>query len=349
MKRYFFFTVVFILMIIITSCSCKPSASTIQTAIAQTQQNIGSLPPISTITTPETEKPILATTITSTATTPPEQFLGDAIVKDGYALTVISIQDPYVPKVYDPNADNTKRFVAISIILSNIDGDSLEINGGYGSDKVLDAEGYSYASTYDPSYEDQYIFYMTLEKGEKVNKVLFFEVPKTSTLSRITLEANHSGQIFTISASLQPAPEGHIPNPAPDSKPKTDSFASLGVPYCIDGYSLTVLRINETPKSLQYSQKEGYKFYAIQIEIENISGVEPLSVNALNIFLVDSQGYVYPASSGIEDELTSSDLLHGEKSKGWVIFRLPSNSTPFYVKYLQMMFSNEYLYSKLSS
>lgn len=127
-----------------------------------------------------------------------------------------------------------------------------------------------------------------------------------------------------------------------------NNLSSLGTQISLKGYDLTVLAINSAAEPTNSNfYKTGYKFVAVQIILENKSGFNPLNVNRGNAYLVDNNGFIYPAIYGIAEEITTDNLANGEKTKGWVLFRIPDDSVPYGFKYLVDLFSNDYLLSGL--
>lgn len=328
-------------------CSNVPSDSVIQTAIAKTQKaeatNTPSFTPtqLFTWTSVIPTIPIITATFNPTATQQPEYFQGDAVYQNGYELTVTKVQDPFTPNFYFVQSGNNQRLILIEVIISNISGVPLKLSGLDTSSKVFDTEGYSYTSIFAAPY-DISPFYVSLEPGEKIDQVLYFELPKTSILSKINIPINSSEQGGNISASLEPAPKGHIFIPA--------QLSNYSIPTSSDlGYSMTFLEYSDSAQPLNPGEnKPGNKLIAVQISLENDSGVDSLDADSMNAYLVDKNGFVYSASHGISGELGSGSLGIGEKTKGWIMFSIPKESIPFAVKYLTQMFSDNYLYTEIS-
>lgn len=337
---------VIVLSFLLSSCSSLVTDEMVQTAIAKTQLSQITNTPVITFTPKITSMPFPTSTLIPTPTLELEYFLGDTTHKDGYSLTALSIQDPFVPANYFPQNDKNMKFVAIEIIASNISGDPLVYTGS--TAKVIDTEGFSYSSTIIPSNEPS-IFYVSLLPGERIKQVLFFEVPITSVLSKIKISSSLSQKNREIAASLRSVPEGHISLADPISQIQDNNLPSLGTQISLRGYNLTALAINSAAEPTNSNfYKTGYKFVAVQIILENKSGFNPLNVNSGNAYLVDNNGFIYPAIYGIAEEITTGNLAIGEKTRGWVLFRIPNDSVPYGFKYLVDLSSDDCLLSGLS-
>lgn len=74
---------------------------------------------------------------------------------------------------------------------------------------------------------------------------------------------------------------------------------------------------------------------AVEFVVGNISG-ETFSSNVLYAILVDTQGFVYGAETGVLDigkQIELLDVNPGEKVKGWAGFSIPEDAVPAYFKY----------------
>ena len=335
MKRATVLTLVIlsIVIIFISSCSPGPSESTIQTAIAQTQiaQITNTAAPVST------DVPVPTATSTPTATQEPEYFLGDAVYKNGYALTALSVQDPFIgPWEIDTN----NKFIAVEVIISNISAGSLLVDT-YELAKVVDKDGFSYPSMDLPSLDG--IFHAGLEPGEKIKGNIVFETPATFVPSNIIinisfLNPNREGPQLQeeILLSLKPVPAGHVALAEPNSESSVKTLPTIGTPITKDGYSLTVLALNGSATVVDYygKQEVGYKYVGVQILLENVSGTIPLEVATGLGYLIDDRGFLHQAWDSMSGEILSVQLAPGEKAKGWVLFPIPEGVNLYGYKYI---------------
>ncbi|MBN2391641.1 MAG: DUF4352 domain-containing protein, partial [Anaerolineae bacterium] len=84
-----------------------------------------------------------------------------------------------------------------------------------------------------------------------------------------------------------------------------------------------------------YEPEEGTRLVAIEFIVGNISG-ETFSSNVLYAVLVDTQGFVYGAETGLLDigkQMELLDVNQGEKVKGWAGFSVPEDVVPAYFRY----------------
>jgi hypothetical protein len=101
------------------------------------------------------------------------------------------------------------------------------------------------------------------------------------------------------------------------------------------GYALTALTLEDpaTKPGMFYNPEDGTKLVAVEFIIENIAG-EDVSTNVLYATIVDSEGFVYGADSGlVENGLELLDISPGEKVKGWAGFITPIDAVPAKLKY----------------
>jgi len=357
MKKIAAFLVVFLFIV-----GCAPSPEFMKKSLSETltamptiNQNGNSTPvstatPLATATPLTTATPLPTDTTEPTATQEPEYFLGDTVFQYGYGLTAISIQDPYVKNLPLP-AGEGKKYIAVDIIISNISGNPLRFSSLNPNVQVKDINGYVYPQVFGGANGDPTFFFHFIDAGEKIRQLCIFSVPVDTQLFSLqypldSINGNNQG---IISTNLRTPPEGHIPLQSPIS----DSSSTL-LPACrstdlLYGGTITALKINPNAIPMYgLSNKAGFKFVAIQIEVENISNNNKFPVDESNIFLIDDESYIYPASFGIADELQNNSLLIGEKSKGWVMFRIPKTANPYCIKYGEDMFSDKYWYIDLT-
>jgi hypothetical protein len=262
-----------------------------------------------------------------------QTFLGDAILFNGYALTGITVQDPAKPgMLYQAKTD--KKLIAVEVIISNVSGDPLSVNPL--SLTLVDAKGFTYQT--ELAGVDDQLATVNLVAGEKVRGWVAFETPKDAEVAGI----KYAPDIFGDSAKvgLVKPPDGHTAIPAPASPAPTAGLPKLGDVVENFGYSLTATAIQDpaTPGML-FTPKTGYRLVSIEITVGNVSG-DQLSVNPMGAYLVDSNGFVYALElGGVDNELATQDLNHGEKVKGWVAFAIPQDAKPYSIKYAIDLYS----------
>ena len=111
--------------------------------------------------------------------------------------------------------------------------------------------------------------------------------------------------------------------------------AGMGEVIEQDGYSLVAEAVEDNASpGILYTPTEGTKLIAVQIVVGNESG-DQITVNALNSYLVDTNGYVYDAESGgsSNEQIDLVDLNAGERVRGWVSFVVPEDAVAESIKY----------------
>jgi hypothetical protein len=352
-KRYFSLLAFTILIIVTLACGNSKPTSTPKVSTATLETQATQIPgatakpavsantsvPSDTSVPPATKTPVPPPTNTPVT----ELYLGDAVSAYGYALTGISVQDPATPGMFY-TATSGKKLIAVEIIISNLSGDMLSVNPLYAT--LVDKDGFTYQA--ELGGVDDQLSTLDLNPGEKVKGLISYQVPDTAVAASIKYSIEVFGSKI-LKASLTPAPEGHVALPEPPST-SGNSLPKLGDVVENFGYSLTAVSVEDpaTP-GMFYTAKKGYKLVAVEIVLGNVSGSEALSVNPLYTYLIDSNGFVYEAElGGKDDQIATSDLATGEKSKGWVAFTIPENATPVSVKYATKIFSGNYLYTGLT-
>lgn len=259
--------------------------------------------------------------------------LGELVEQDGYSFVAVTVEDPATPgDLYTPEEENTK-VVAVEVIVGNVSGERITVNPLNAT--LVDTEGF----TYQPALagREGQIALVDLEPGERVKGWIAFEVSESSEPSTIKYSVTNFPDL-TLTSGLQtaegePVANADVPLTASGAVER-DVPAALGETVERDGYSLTAESVEDptTPGTL-YTPEEGKKLLAVQIVVGNESD-KVISVNPLNTFLVDTDGYVYTAELGGRDgQINTTDLSPGERVRGWVAFEVPEGATPESVRY----------------
>jgi Domain of unknown function (DUF4352) len=276
------------------------------------------------------------------ATTPLETYLGDAIQEGGYAITAVTVADPATPGMLF-SAVAGKKLIAVEVVISNISGDTLDVNPYNAA--LLDSDNFLYQP--DNGAVDNEINAVSLDPGEQVNGWIAFQIPTKSTAAILKYSFAALGT-QGIKANLAKAPAGHqpitvsiVPN-VPASK--------VGDVITQSGYSISISDIKDPATSgALYTPKKGYRLVAVDVTFNNVSGTDTLLVNPLSGYIVDSNGFVYQADLfGVDDEISSANLAVGEKAQGWISFTVPKDAKLSYLKYETGAFSGEYISAGLS-
>lgn len=283
-------------------------------------------------------------TIAPTDTPEPESaFLGDALEESGYLLSALSIEDPAKPGVlYQP--ESGKRLIAVDAVVGISSGNPISVNPLYFV--LVDNEGFTYST--ELMGVDSQLITAFIVPGEKVRSLVAFKIPDGSTPATLKYDLEPFGG-NSMEVSLLPPPEGHQPNTEVLSVMPAEPEAKLGDVYEQYGYSITASSvIDPAEPGVLYTPKEGHRLIAVETTIGNVSG-DPITVNVLNTYLVDSNGYVYAAEmTGMDDEITLMELNPGEKVKGFVAFTIPETATPATIKYQLDALNYNFLESGLS-
>ena len=270
---------------------------------------------------------------------PSELFLGDAIGKDGYALTVVSVADPATPGIlFQP--ETGMELIAVDLILENISGDPISVNPLNAT--LIDSEGFSYQPALGGT--DRQLGVVDLYPGERVEGPVAFEVPEGALASKLMYLLSPY-EIDLLEADLTPPPPQHTavasgfaPRAAGGYRPRGDSAQQYG-------YSLSVSSVQDPAQAgAVYSPKEYCRLVGVEIVLRNVSGSAALTANPLFAFLVDQNGFVYTAEiGGMDGQIDNLDLAEGEKAKGWVSFTIPTDAVPAYIKYQTALSTDNYL------
>lgn len=284
---------------------------------------------------------LLITILLAASSPAPEKFLGDAFEGYGYALTGVSVHDPAEPGlIYSPK-EGTK-LVAVEIIVSNISGDMLGVNPLNAT--LVDSEGFTYQT--ELGGVDEQIPTLDIFAGEKVRGFIAFQVPENATPASIKYSLDFMGN-KVLKASLMPPSEGHEPVLETSSDEPAQELPKLGEEVQRFGYTLTATTVEDpaTPGIL-FTPRESYRLVAVEIILGNVDNDE-FSVNPLNSYLIDADGFVYAVElGGSNDQIDTTKLGTGEKVKGWVAFNIPEDATPAGIRY-QTNYSSDYLYTGL--
>jgi hypothetical protein len=94
------------------------------------------------------------------------------------------------------------------------------------------------------------------------------------------------------------------------------------------GYALKAMAVEDptTPASGVEVKAES-RLMAVQVELENISSDDAMTVDVANAVVTDDKGIDYPALAGGRDgEIKSTDLKKGERASGWMAFQVPKDA-----------------------
>lgn len=349
MNRYIY--VLLVICFFLVSCNEPVAIGNFPSTMSNTQK------PVSTETLSPTQEPSLtleqfhetqASTSTPWPTPTPESeyYLGDTVLQKGYGLTAISINDPYYTNLLRLT-DPAKKHIAIDVILTNYSGPPFTFNNltlyGY----IRDIEGYVYPMIHQGTYDPE-IRNLVIDIGEQLSQRMVFEVSKDSVpiLLELYVQPINFTSDVKIYTNLRTPPDNHESLQIPISNMSVNlmNLPPIGTSVEKLGISLTILDVNPDNRQLFRS---GYKFVAVNLELENIAKIDRIGVNREDFFLIDDGGYIYPASEGVSDEIPEIVLDIGGKTKGWVVFGIPPEANPYGIKYSVDQESNNYIYAGL--
>jgi hypothetical protein len=160
-------------------------------------------------------------------------------------------------------------------------------------------------------------------------------VISTATPDAETADTDQPGEIadqdietVTEEEAAEPVEED-TPTPEPTETPEPARQAHIGDFVTNEGYSLTVLQVQDpaTPGML-YSAEPGSRLIAVEVVIGNVSGATA-TTNALNGILLDEERLTYRAElAGTDDQLPLVELESGERVQGWIAFEIPEDAAP---------------------
>jgi len=96
----------------------------------------------------------------------------------------------------------------------------------------------------------------------------------------------------------------------------------------VDGKKMAITEVKDYVPTNEFMRaKEGRRFLAVMIELENVSN-KTTTYNALNYSLVDKDGAKYnEAFSDIDPNLSSGTLQPTRKAKGYLSYEVPADMT----------------------
>jgi len=298
---------------------------------------IGAAVGLLTISACESGVPTTATLPAAMGQSPVETFLGDTVEKDGYCLTVLTVEDPAPPStLYFP--EEGKRLVAVEIVVGNISGAHFGVNPL--NVTVFDREGYSYPP--ELGAREGQIATIVIDPGERVRGWVAFKIPDGSVPVALKMSKEIFGEPF-FEIGILPPPANHHPSTLPFERVKPP-LPKLGETTVGSGYSMQVLAVEDpTLPSGVYLVEPGQRLVGVQVAIGNVSETT-LAVSPLFFILVDGQGFVYPATvRARREEIASLDLNPGEIVQGWVAFSIPENTLIESLKFVPSLVSGRSL------
>ncbi|MCX7682344.1 MAG: DUF4352 domain-containing protein [Anaerolineae bacterium] len=269
--------------------------------------------------------------------------MGDAVEREGYLLSALTVEDPAPPSpLYFP--EEGKRLIAVEIVVGNISGARLGINPLCVT--LVDREGRSYPP--ELGAREGQLATIVLDRGERVRGWVAFKVPDSTVPTVLRMSKELFGEPF-LEIGISPPPATHHPATVPFNriKPPLPRMAETVVGA---GYSLKVLAIEDpTLPSALYLIEPGQRLVGVKVVVGNVSATTQV-VSPLFFILVDSQGFVYPATvRARNEEIGSLDLDPGETAQGWVAFSIPEDVVCESLKFVPSLGSEQGLQVDLTN
>ncbi len=261
----------------------------------------------------------------ATATVTPESLaaMGAVAAGNGAFIQALGLADPATPGVLY-TAEAGRRLVAVELIAGNESAEPFDVN--VLNSTLVDAEGFTYTAELGAVADQMKL--VTLAPGERVRGWVAFSIPAAAQPAAI----KYAPRIFGAELQSQVRAGAVAPEALPARTPP--QRAKLGDVVEQGGYSLSATAVQDpAPPGLLFEPKPGMRLVAVDITVGNVSG-ERLTVNPLDAYLVDANGFVYGLElGGAEGQLELRDLNAGEKVRGRVGFLIPADAQPEAVKF----------------
>jgi hypothetical protein len=269
-------------------------------------------------------------------------FLGDFVVKDGCYVSALWVEDPAQPGVlYVPQAG--KRLVAVQIVVGNMSGQRFRVNPYNVS--LIDEQG----AVHPPvlGAREGQIATIDIDEGEKAQGWVPYQIPDGALPAGLQISREVFGAPFFVIGILPP-PESHATVALSYDRP-TPSLPSLGEIVEGQGRSFTALRLEDPAEpTWVHPLKPGNRLIAVEVAVRN-GGADVLLVSPLYFVLVDTDGFVYPASVDARDgQIETVDLNTGSEIRGWVAFDIPAGATPESIKFMPSLLPEDTLQAGLA-
>ena len=274
-----------------------------------------------------TPSPDPTPTQVSTATATPEPTpvaIGATVEAGGSSYTLNEIRDPAPAGIF--GVDAGKRLVALDITQVGMSDESDSYNALYFP--VQDAEGYVYGPEFSDADVGPSLGSGELAFGQIVRGWVVIEVPETTRLVSVLVEAEVFGSRVTI-ADLAEDQVGDLmsqttpPLPSPPSTP-----VAIGATVEAGGSSYTLNEIRDPAPAGIFGVDTGKRLVALDITQVGMSD-ESDSYNALYFSVQDAEGYVYGpefSDADVGPSLGSGELAFGQIVRGWVVIEVPETT-----------------------
>ena len=252
--------------------------------------------------------------------------VGDIIRINDTILAVLGWDQPPGGDLNPP--DNGKKYVVVDLILAN-QGDR-SFNSSPAFQMSLKAPS---GQKFNPNGKANLASGSNLPNGEVnpgeiIRGKVGFQVPEELTDFTFVYEANLLGK-GEVSVKLGSVPLAMEP---PEDLEIIPSFEIYQVedPIEISDLVIQVLGVSYPTGTDIIKPKEGYKFAAVEIQIENQGSTVQEITSVLQMYLKDETGQKYTfhlgAQSLLESGLPDDELQPGEKVRGEIGFQVPESA-----------------------
>jgi hypothetical protein len=129
--------------------------------------------------------------------------------------------------------------------------------------------------------------------------------------------------------------------PAEPTAASVAQLAGVGDRVEMDGAALTVVKVSRADaQGPLLKAKEGNTLLIVEVVVENVSR-DKLSPNPLFFMLKDADGFDYNAVLGVDQQIGSSELPKGDKSRGNVAFEVKKDAKGLVLIYQTIPLSSE--------
>ena len=255
---------------------------------------------------------------------PTPVVIGTTVVAGGSSYTLNEVRDPAPPGIF--GVTEGKRLIALDITQVGTSDDGDDFNALYFA--VQDSDGYVYGPELAGADVEPQFGSGELATGQIVRGWVVFELPETSRLVSVMVEAEVFGSRITITEFTQDqagdlASQTLPPVPLPPSSPVV-----IGTTVEAGGSSYTLNEVKDPAPAGIFGVTEGKRLIALDITQVGTSD-DGDDFNALYFAVQDSDGYVYGpelAGADVEPQFGSGELATGQIVRGWVVFELPETS-----------------------
>lgn len=234
-------------------------------------------------------------------------------------IVVEAIVDPF--EDFDPSFSPRRGFYYVMAGITVTAGDAaLEANAYNFS--LVGAEGFVYTTTFAyRSTEDTDALPDftggTIEAGQSLSGVIFFEVLNGTTAAYITYQPTYEMMITIADLRDAPVAEGDTVEYISNSNQPLATFTVDELISPLEDYESN------------YAPDRGFEYAGAVMTIEN-TGSAPLEIEPFNFQLVDAQGFIFYTSYAIRTDdaeaevptLASAELAAGETVTGVLVFEV---------------------------